>query len=154
MRKEKRERRPRRRCHPAETTSCTSWPFPGNWSLPWFLPLVSPQLAIVTLKMQILMEEIIYNFIFIHNRQISLSSSLSSVSTHLMNSRSGTWELNLTKISFSYHEGISNLRDKYFGNWIEHSPHWWHRRSSRMLHLPKRLSQCNCLRGSWNQRAG
>ena len=32
----------RRRCRPAATTSCTSSPFPGNSSLPLFLPQVDP----------------------------------------------------------------------------------------------------------------
>ena len=41
MRKERMARRPKRRCLPAEITSCTSWPCPGNWSLPWSLPPVS-----------------------------------------------------------------------------------------------------------------
>merc|ERR1711922_21017 len=32
------EKKARRRCRPAATTSCTSSPFPGNSSLPLFLP--------------------------------------------------------------------------------------------------------------------
>ena len=90
-RKERMVRRPRRRCPPAETTSCTSWPCPGNCSLPWSLPPVSRKPSLKTIKIS--KEKTICSISIIITITIII---INPYTIHLLNSQSRTWELYLT----------------------------------------------------------